>query len=235
MRYFLALFLLSFSFCSLAQYADKGSWYWGPFNANASGSYKEYLDGFDKNTSKIGFVGGYLFNPIAKSNRNSPVMLGGEFGFLGWGIDPVDHYQSNGFTNQHNYYWLNLVARWRPISGSGKINPFVDLFAGPAFVNSKVTELLGEGETRKVFGQTKVTKNYGFGGGVGIKWLKKDGSPRYFDIGLYFQDTEKIVATRRNSFYIVPNTLLSYDEILYDKSLIKHSNFQIRLNLTNFL
>ncbi|KPM49820.1 hypothetical protein [Jiulongibacter sediminis] len=235
MRYFLTLLFLSIFFNSKAQYVDKGSWYWGPLNANAVGSYKEYLDGFDKNTSKIGLVGGYLFNPISKSDRNSPIMVGGEFGLLGWGSDPVDYYQKNRFTNQHNYYWLNFVARWRPVSGASKINPFFDLFAGPAFVNSKVTELLGEGETRKVFGDTKTTKNYGLGAGIGIKWLKKDGDPRYVDLGLYFQDSEKITTTRRDSFYIIQNPVVGYDEIYHDKSVIKHSNFQIRLNLTNFL
>lgn len=236
MKYFLAAIYLSISLGASAQYIDKGSWYWGPFNANAAGSYKEYLDGFGKKTSKIGIMGGYLFNPLVKSERNSPVMIGGEVGLLGWGTDPVDYYQSGRFTNQHNFYWINLVGRWRPVLGASKVNPFFDLFAGPAFVSSKVTEFLGEGETRKVFGSTKVTKNYGIGAGAGLKWIKKNGEFRYLDLGLYYQDTEKITDTRRDSFYIGQSSgAVQYQEIRYDKSVIKHSNIQIRLNLTGFL
>ncbi|MGR3809789.1 hypothetical protein [Jiulongibacter sp. NS-SX5] len=230
MRFLAFLVLVIIGYRAEAQYEDRGSWYIGPFNANAVGDYRDYLTQYGKETAKIGVLGGYLINPLAKSNRNSPVQVGIEIATIGWGTDPVDYGASDQFQNSHRYTWFNLVGRWRPVLSASKINPFADIFAGPALVSTRVIELLGAGESRRVFSETKGTKNYGFGAGAGFKIVKKNGELRYIDLGVYYQESEKVVNLRRNSFYIDQNGFIGYDQ-----SLVKNSNVQLRLNLTGFL
>lgn len=227
----LVFFALVFgTFISNAQLIDKGSWYVSLVNSNAAGSYKTYLTDYGKSTSKVGFVAGYLRNPQVKSNINSPIQIGGEFGFMPWGADRVDSYTNGSFENKHQTIWLNFVGRYRPVLGASKINPFFDLFAGPEFLQTKVLEYISEAESRKLYGKTVVTKNYGAGLGAGYKFVKKNGELRYIDLGVYYQYAEKAKIARRNSFRIINGGYLDFDE-----SLVKPTTMQIRLSLTGFL
>ncbi|UBM59324.1 hypothetical protein LAG90_01460 [Marinilongibacter aquaticus] len=218
------------------QYVDKGAWYMSIVDGQAAKSYANYLKSNEIRSNRVGFVAGYLFNPMTKSNVNSPVQIGAEFGILSWGSEKVDNYFGGDFEAKYGSTWLNAVARYRPVLDASKINPFFDIFFGPEFRNTRIIEKLDDatatynGQTSKVFKQNTVLKNYGIGAGVGIKYLKKNGSLRYVDIGLYYKHAEKAKMIARNSFYIDRD-----GQIFYDEKLVRPASFQLRVGLTGFL
>ncbi|WP_341225605.1 hypothetical protein [uncultured Arcticibacterium sp.] len=229
MRYFLVLVVL-IGFKANAQEVDKGSWYVHLVSGSATGEYKTYLDNFNRKTSKIGFDGGFLFNLQRKSGINSPVQIGAEVGFMPWGTDPVDSQIGGSFSNSHRSFWINGVVRYRPILAASKINPFFDLFMGPEFVNSTITEVLSTDETTNIIKVAKTTKNYGLGAGLGIKRENRNGELRYIDIGFYYQYAEKVRSIRRNSAFILSDGTTDYIE-----TIIKPTTIQVKLGFTGFL
>lgn len=229
MRYFLVL-VAFICLKAKAQEVDKGSWYFHLVSGSAAGDYKTYLERFDRKTSKIGFDGGFLFNLQRKSGVNSPVQIGAELGFMPWGTDGVDSQVGGSFTNSHRSFWINGVARYRPILSASKINPFFDLFIGPEFVTSNITEILASNETTNIIKVAKTTKNYGLGAGIGIKRINGNGELRYVDIGLYYQYAEKVRSIRRNSAFILSDGSTDYQE-----TIIKPTTIQVKLGFTGFL
>jgi hypothetical protein len=227
-RYVLLFLLISLA--SSAQQADKGSIYGGIIMSNATGEYRDYLKKQLVTPTRLGANIGYLVNVQKKSGLNSPIQIGAEFGLVSWGKDNVSSSVGGSFVNNHSSYWLNAVARFRPILSASTFNLFFDLAIGPEFIHSRVTEILSSDETRKLVGITKTAKNFTLGVGIGIKKMNRNQKLQYVDLGAYFQYTDKVTTIRRNSAYI------SVDGIpTYAKTIIKPNTFQLRLNLTGFL
>ncbi|AWV97324.1 hypothetical protein [Arcticibacterium luteifluviistationis] len=230
MRYFLVLVVLICCFKANAQEVDKGSWYVHLVSGSAAGDYKTYLKNYNRKTSKIGFDGGFLFNLQRKSGVNSPVQVGAELGFMPWGTDNVDSQVGGSFSNSHRSIWINGVVRYRPILSASTINPFFDLFVGPEFIKSNITEVLSSGETTNIIKVGNTTKNYGLGAGLGIKRENRNGELRYIDIGLYYQYAEKVRSIRRNSAFILSDGSTDYEE-----TIIKPTTIQVKIGFTGFL
>jgi hypothetical protein len=223
-------FFLFVSVITNAQQADKGSLYGGIIMSNASGEYRDYLKKQLVTPGKLGVNIGYLVNIQKKAGMNSPVQIGAEFGLVPWGKDNVYSSVGGSFINNHSSYWLNAIARFRPILTASTINPFFDLAIGPEFIHSRVTEILTTNETRKIVGLTRTAKNVTIGGGIGIKKMNRNQKLQYVDLGAYLQYTDKVTTMRRNSAYIDSDGFANYA-----KTIIKPNTFQLRLSLTGFL
>jgi hypothetical protein len=230
MNRYLLLFLIFSQLHLNAQEVDKGSLYGSLIINSASGEYKNYLQKYSEGTTKVGGCFGYLFNIQQKAGVSSPIQIGAEFGIESWGKDRVTSQVNGSFTNNHNAFWLNAVARFRPILTASTVNPFLDLAVGPKFIHSSVTEIFSNQETQKILGVTKTAKNFVIGGGVGFKKEKRNQKLQYVDIGVYYQYADKVRSIRRNSVFITPDGVTDYAE-----TIIKPSTVQVRIGLTGFL
>lgn len=175
---------------------DKYSYFIALNMGNAVGNYKTILKEGNKAGTKFGLTGGILFNPYGRK-KASPVFYGAEIGFQGDGKeDPITTYTGD-FSVNNTSFWLNGLARYRPVLWSSKINPYADAFFGAKFIQTSLVEQLNEDESETLERWTKVTPNYGLGIGIGIKLF---GSLKnsYLDIGIYYQqaDATKIVKPR---------------------------------------
>jgi hypothetical protein len=230
MNRYILLFLFLSQLHLNAQEVDKGSFY-GSFLINsASGDYKNYLQKYLESSTKVGGSLGYLFNIQRKAGVSSPIQIGAEFGIESWGKDQVSSQVNGSFVNNHNAFWLNAVARFRPILTASAVNPFLDLAVGPKFIHSSVTEIFNSQETQKILGVTKSAKNFVIGGGVGFKKENRNQKLQYVDIGVYYQYVDKLRSIRRNSVFIDADGITDYAE-----TIIKPSTIQVRIGLTGFL
>jgi hypothetical protein len=182
---------------------DKYSYFIALSMGNAVGNYKTILKEGNKAGTKFGLTGGVLFNPYGRK-KASPVFYGVEIGFQGDGReDPITTY-SGDFRVSNTSYWMNGLARYRPVLWSSKINPYADAFFGAKVIQTSLVEQLNEDESETLERWTKVTPNYGLGVGVGIKLF---GSMKnaYLDIGIYYQQADATKIVKPNTVEIDNN------------------------------
>ncbi len=207
---------------------DKYSWYASLNLGNAVGKYHMILKETNKAGTKGGLVLGGLMNPY-KRKRASPVFYGAEIGFQSDGRDDVDLKAQGDFFVSNNSYWLNGVARYRPILWSSKFNPFADAFFGAKLIKTNVVEQISQDETQVFEGFSKIVPNYGVGVGIGMK-LTGQLKNAYLDVGLYYQQTDPTKIIKRNSVIINSAYVVSYKQVVTPTNQLV-----IKIGLTGFL
>lgn len=208
---------------------DKYSWYVSLNLGNAVGKYQNILKDANKNGAKSGLVIGGLMNPYKRS-KASTVFYGGEFGFQSNGRDEDPFSASLGeFYVANHSFWLNGVARYRPILWSSKLNPYADAFFGAKLIRTAVVEQFGQDETEVLKAVNKIVPNYGAGVGLGIK-LSGQLKNNYLDIGLYYQQADATRIVKPNSVEINGTYQASFKQILTSTNQIV-----IKIGLTGFL
>lgn len=208
---------------------DKYSWYVSLNLGNAVGNYQKILEDADKTGTKGGLVIGSLMNPYKRS-KASTVFYGGEFGFQSNGRDkePISASLGEFYVANHSF-WLNGVARYRPILWSSKLNPYADAFFGAKLIRTSVVEQFGQDESEILKAVNKLVPNYGAGVGLGIK-LSGQLKNNYLDIGLYYQQADATRIVKPNSVEINGTYQASFKQILTSTSQIV-----VKIGLTGFL
>lgn len=208
---------------------DKYSWYVSLNFGNAIGNYQKILKDADKAGTKGGLVIGGLMNPYKRSEA-STVFYGGEFGFQSNGRDkdPISASLGEFYVANHSF-WLNGVARYRPILWSSKLNPYADAFFGAKLIRTSVVEQFGQDETEVLKAVNKIVPNYGAGVGLGIK-LSGQLKNNYLDIGLYYQQADATRIVKPNSTEINSTYQVSFKQILTSTNQIV-----VKIGLTGFL
>lgn len=236
MKRFLILLFLSNLFITrlLAQektpkyLEDQYSWYVSLNLGNAVGRYHTFLKDANKAGTKGGLALGGLMNPY-KRKRASPVFYGAEIGFQSDGRDDVDLQAQGDFYVSNNSFWLNGVARYRPILWSSKFNPYADAFFGAKLIKTNVVEQINQEQTQTYKSFSKVVPNYGVGVGIGMK-LTGQLKNSYLDIGLYYQQADPVKLIKRNSVSINSSYLVSYKQVVTPTNQIV-----VKIGLTGFL
>jgi len=206
----------------------KSSIYFSGFGSIASGKYARSLEASNFKTQSSGGILGYLTR--LGSDVSFPVSVGGEFGIQSLGAGTVNNQTFAGeFRISNMAYWLNAVARYRPIYWTSKINPFIDLSVGPKLISTGIYEQFSSEEYTRLDGKTSVTLNTTIGGGVGIKVPNNEGRVIYFDISVYYQQTGSTRIVEQNSV-----TLFQNNELDYRQQVTPLSNTQIRAGFTWF-
>lgn len=208
---------------------DKYSWYVSLNLGNAVGNYQKILEDADKAGTKGGLVIGGLMNPYKRS-KASTVFYGGEFGFQSNGRDkePISASLGEFYVANHSF-WLNGVARYRPILWSSKLNPYADAFFGAKLIRTSVVEQFGQDESEILKAVNKLVPNYGAGVGLGIK-LSGQLKNNYLDIGLYYQQADATRIVKPNSVEINGTYQASFKQILTSTNQIV-----VKIGLTGFL
>lgn len=208
---------------------DKYSWYVSLNLGNAVGKYQNILKDANKNGTKGGLVIGGLMNPYNRS-RASTVFYGGELGYQSNGRDEdfVSNAQGDFYVSNHSF-WLNGVARYRPILWSSKLNPYADAFFGAKIIRTAVVEQFGQDESEVLKAINKIVPNYGAGVGIGIK-LNGQLKNNYLDIGLYYQQADATRIVKPNTVEINSSYQASFKQILTSTN-----QFMIKIGLTGFL
>lgn len=206
----------------------KSSIYLSGFGSFASGKYARSLEAADFKTRSFGGTLGYLIRP--GKEIDFPVSFGGEFGINSLGAGTVNNLTSFGeFRTSNMAYWLNAVARYRPIYWTSKVNPFVDLSVGPKIVSTGIYEQFSNEEYTRLDGKTSVALNTTIGAGIGIRIPNEEDDIIYFDIGIYYQQTGSTRIVEQNSV-----TLFQNNELDYRQQVTPLNNAQIRAGLTWF-
>ncbi len=208
---------------------DKYSWYVSLNLGNAVGKYQKILKDANKNGTKGGLVIGGLMNPYNRS-KASTVFYGGELGYQSNGRDEdfVSNAQGDFYVSNHSF-WLNGVARYRPILWSSKLNPYADAFFGAKLIRTSVVEQFGQDESEILKAVNKIVPNYGAGVGLGIK-LSGQLKNNYLDIGLYYQQADATRIVKPNTVEINSSYQASFKQILTSTNQIV-----IKIGLTGFL
>lgn len=201
--------------------------YLSGFGSFANGRYANSLKASDYKVQSFGGVFGYL-HKLGK-DITSPISLGGEFGIQGLGAGTVNSQLGGEFRTSNTAYWLNAVARYRPIYWTNFINPFVDLSVGPKVISTGIFEQFSAEEYTRIDGKSSVVFNTTIGGGLGLKLPNKEGRVIYFDIGVYYQQTGTTKIIERNTV-----TLLQSNEIIYRQQVTPLNNTQVRFGFTWF-
>ncbi|MFY7910029.1 MAG: hypothetical protein ACOVO2_10775 [Emticicia sp.] len=208
---------------------DQYSWYVSLSLGNPTGNYHKILKEADNAGTKAGIVIGGLMNPY-KRKKASTVFYGFEAGFQSNGRDKDFVSNALGEFYVANYsFWLNGVARYRPILWSSKINPYADAFFGPKIIRTAVVEQFGQDETEILKAVNKLVPNYGAGVGLGIK-LSGQLKNSYLDIGLYYQQADATRIVKPNSVEINSSYLTSFKQVLTSTNQIV-----VKIGLTGFL
>lgn len=207
---------------------DQYSWYVSLNLGNAVGKYQTLLKEANKAGTKGGLVLGGLMNPY-KRKRASTVFYGAEIGFQSDGRDGVTLNAQGDFYVSNNSFWLNGVARYRPILWGSKLNPFADAFFGAKLIKTNVVEQISQDETQVFEGFSKITPNYGVGVGVGMK-LTGQLKNAYLDVGLYYQQADATKIIKRNSVSINSVYMVSYKQVVTPTNQII-----IKIGLTGFM
>lgn len=230
-RNFIFLFLL----LMVSQVADaqellggQSSVYISGVNSWASGKYKTSLRSSGANITDFGILFGYLKK--VKPEVDFPLMIGGEIGYQNQGAGTVDAQIGGDFRSSNSCFWLNGVARYRPVFWSARINPYLDVSAGPKVVSAGIYEQFNAEEYTRLDGKTSVVFNTTVGIGLGVKIPTPQARSVYFDMGLYYQQTSPTKIVERNSVYIDSNS-----QIGYRQQITPINNTQLRFGLTWFL
>ncbi|CAH0994437.1 hypothetical protein EMA8858_00547 [Emticicia aquatica] len=208
---------------------DQYSWYLSLNLGNALGKYHDILKESEKAGIKGGIVIGGLMNPY-KRKHPSTVFYGAEFGYQSEGRDGVTLTNAEGdFYVSNNAFWLNGLARYRPVLWSSKFNPYADAFFGAKLIKTSVVEQLGQDETQVLDGIARIVPNYGLGVGLGIK-LFGQLKNNYLDIGVYYQQADATKIVKRNSVNINSDYRVSFKQVLTNTNQIV-----IKIGITGFL
>jgi hypothetical protein len=207
---------------------DRYSWYVALNLGNAIGKYHTVLKDANKAGTKGGLTLGGLMNPY-KRKRASTVFYGAEIGFQSDGTDDVILNTQSDFYVSNNSYWLNGVARYRPILWSSKFNPYADAFFGAKLIKTNVIEQINQEQRQTYKGFGKVVPNYGVGVGIGMK-LTGQLKNAYLDFGLYYQQADPAKIIKRNSVSINSAYVVSYKQIVTPTNQIV-----IKIGLTGFM
>ena len=208
---------------------DRYSWYVSLNLGNAVGRYHTFLKDANKAGTKGGLVLGGLMNPY-KRKRASPVFYGAEIGFQSDGRDDITlNNTETVFYVSNNSFWLNGVARYRPILWSSKFNPYADAFFGAKLIKTNVVEQISQEETQVFEGVSKIVPNYGIGVGVGMK-LTGQLKNTYLDIGLYYQQADPTKIVKRNSVSINSAYVVAYKQVV-----IPTNQIVVKIGLTGFM
>lgn len=207
---------------------DKYSWYVSLNLGNAIGKYQTILKDASKGGTKGGLVLGGLMNPY-KRKKSSTVFYGAEIGFQSDGRDDVVNNSSADFYVSNNSFWLNGVARYRPILWSSKFNPYADAFFGAKLIKTSVVEQINQEQTETYKGFSKIVPNYGVGVGVGMK-LTGQLKNAYLDLGVYYQQADPTKIIRRNSVNINSSYVVSYKQVVTPTNQII-----VKIGLTGFI
>ncbi len=206
----------------------KSTTYLTGFGSFANGKFARSLQASNAKTQSFGGVFGLLFK--LGTDVTFPVSVGGEFGIQGLGAGTVDNRTFTGdFRTSNTAYWLNAVARYRPIYWSNVINPFLDLSVGPKVVSTGIFEQFSPEEYSRIAGETAVVLNTTVGGGIGIKLPSSEGTIQYLDIGVYYQQTGATKIVERNTVTLLPN-----NELIFRQQVTPLNNTQVRLGITWF-
>lgn len=206
----------------------KSTPYLAGFGSFANGKFAQSLQKSNANTQSFGG----LFGLVSKlgTDVTFPVSVGGEVGIQGLGAGTVDNRTFVGeFRTSNTAYWLNAVARYRPMYWASVINPFLDLSVGPKVISTGVFEQFGPEEYTRIDGKTTVVLNTTVGGGIGIKLPSQEGTIQYLDIGVYYQQTGATKIVERNTV-----TLLPGNELIFRQQVSPLNNTQVRLGITWF-
>lgn len=234
-RIFLLLILNCFIISAMAQdkskryLEDQYSWYVSLNLGNAVGNYHKILKDADNAGTKAGIVVGGLINPY-KRKQASTVFYGAELGYQSNGRDK--DLMSNAFGEfyvANNSFWLNGLARYRPILWSSKLNPYADAFFGAKLIRTSIVEQLSPDQTEVLKAVNKIVPNYGAGIGLGIK-LTGQLKNTYLDIGVYYQQADAIKIVKPNSVEINSTYLTSFKQILTSTNQIV-----AKIGLTGFM
>ncbi len=188
---------------------DKYSWYVSLNLGNAVGTYQKILKDANMNGTKGGLVVGGLMNPYKRS-KASPVFYGAELGYQSNGRD--ENFVSNAigeFYVANHSFWVNGVARYRPILWSSKLNPYADAFFGAKLLRTSVILQQSPDQSETLATVNRIVPNYGAGVGLGIK-LSGQLINKYLDIGLYYQQADATKIVKPNSVEINSSYLISY-------------------------
>ena len=208
---------------------DQYSWYVSLNLGNPIGNYHKILKDADNLGTKAGIVLGGLMNPY-KRKKASTVFYGAELGYQSNGRDKDLVSNAVGeFYVANNSFWLNGLARYRPILWSSKLNPYADAFFGAKIIRTSVVEQLGQDETEVLKAVNKLVPNYGAGVGLGIK-LTGQLKNTYLDIGVYYQQADATKIVKPNSVEINSSYLTSFKQVLTSTNQIV-----IKIGLAGFM
>ena len=229
---FAVLLLLTVSSSVFAQkpIISRSNLYLSGLASFASGKYAKSIEKTNFSTQSFGGVFGYVYNPWKKNDLTFPVSVGGEFGIVALGSGRVENRTSiSEFRSSNTSYWLNVVARYRPIYWTNIVSPFVDLAFGPKIISTGVYEQFNEEEYDRLTGKTNVVFNTTLGAGIGVKMPNPEGNTVYFDVGIYYQQTNPTRIVERNSVIV-----FSRNDIDFREQVTPLNNAQIRVGLTWF-
>lgn len=201
--------------------------YLSGFGAWAGGKYQNSLVASGARTSSFGGALGYL-KKIGK-DVTFPLLVGGEFGIKSVGSGVVNSQIPGDFRTSTNAYWLNAVARYRPVYWDYFINPFVDVAVGPMINSTGIFEQFNAEEFTRIDGKTSTVLNSMIGLGIGLKLPNQEGRIIYFDIGVYYQQTGSTRIIERNSVLINQD-----NQLFFREQVTPLSNTQLRLGLSWF-
>ncbi len=209
---------------------DRGSYSVSLLSGFPFGNYRDnYISSIDPKAT-FGIALSYLKNPYTKRRSNSKVFVGGEFGYQGQKQKDFINQYGGTFYVSYSQFWLNLLTKYRPILWSSRINPFVDVSAGPQLFSSRIMERVSEEEVYKVDGFSSVAMSFSAGAGAGIL-ISKEGQPaRYLDLGVYYVGVSPLKVMDRGSILINTNA-----EVFFEKKSVSPDQIQVRLSFTGFL
>jgi len=207
---------------------DQYSWYVSLNLGNPIGNYHKILKDADNAGTKAGIVLGGLMNPY-KRKKASTVFYGAELGYQSNGRDKDLVSNAVGeFYVANNSFWLNGLARYRPILWSSKLNPYADAFFGAKIIRTSVIEQFGQDETEVLKAVNKLVPNYGAGVGLGIK-LTGQLKNTYLDIGVYYQQADATKIVKPNSVEINSSYLTSFKQVLSTNQIV------VKIGLAGFM
>lgn len=226
----LMIFSEAYGQAETTQGFDKAAYSVSLMKSFPTGSYKNYLRSIDDPASTFGATLVYLVNPFKKRERSSQLFVGGEFGFQGNKQKDIINQYGGSFYVSYSEIWLNAYLRYRPVLWSSRINPYVDVFAGPKVFNARIMENVSDEEQYKIDKMNSVALNYGIGAGVGLRASKEGEAAKYIDIGVYINGSNPVRQMDRKSVLVN-----STAEVYFEKKVVTPNQLQVKLGFTGFL
>lgn len=185
---------------------DRGSYSFGmgvSFPGQAWGNYQDPAGPF------FHLDGSALWNPLAKAQRSSPVMIGVAAGYIGLGREGVSSAILGQFYRTHQVAWIQALGRYRPIVWSSQWNPFLELGVGPGRYGTGIYEQLSE-EVIRIEGQGSVGFTYQAGVGLGRKIERSSKAPLYLDLTYHLFQTDGLSWVDRGSTRIAADGNITF-------------------------
>lgn len=206
-------------------YYDRGSYSFGAGVSFPQGGWASYLAPAGPFFHVDATV---LWNPVAKVQRPSPVMVGFHTGLVGLGREGVSSALLGQFYRVHSLVWLQAVGRYRPILRASQWNPFIELGVGPGLYGSSLNEQLSE-EVIRLDSQSSFGFTYQAGIGMGKRVPRGDKAPIYLDLIWHLFQTDGLSWVDRGS------TRIDADGAFFNqRRLMGLNNQKITLYVTGF-